>query len=73
MGNDAVDIDFDPDTPLQSDQQLLIHDDGLSVDTAMDCKDSLDRQRYNLPKLEISVLEEEGSKAGSSAQGSMVG
>ena len=72
-GNNAAGIDFDPDTPLESDQQLLIYDDGLSVDTAMDCKDLLNCRCSNLPKLKISVLEEDGPKTGSSAQGFMVG
>mmetsp|Transcript_40513 Transcript_40513/g.73007 ORF Transcript_40513/g.73007 Transcript_40513/m.73007 type:complete len:788 (+) Transcript_40513:331-2694(+) len=68
-GNDGGGIDFDVDTPLEGGQQQPPDDAGLSVDTTKDGYDSasLDRRRSNLADLEISGLDEDGSKAGSAA------
>lgn len=71
-GNGGGDIDFDVDTSGLADGNQLQQpeDAGLSVDTTKDDESarSVDsRRRSNLGDLEISGLDENGSKAGSSA------
>ena len=71
--NGGGDIDFDVDTSgLASGAGAPADDAGLSVggSTKDDESASMDRRRSNLGDLEISGLEEDGSKAGSSAAGS---
>mmetsp|Transcript_13225 Transcript_13225/g.25249 ORF Transcript_13225/g.25249 Transcript_13225/m.25249 type:complete len:790 (+) Transcript_13225:144-2513(+) len=71
FGGDAGSgIDFDVDSTGGA--PPTTEDAGLSVDTTKDGADSasLDRRRSNLGDLEISALEEDGSKAGSASAGS---
>ena len=65
FGGGGGDIDFDVDTSGQ--QPPADADAGLSVDTTKDDQSSLDRRRSNLGDLEISGLEEDGSKTASEA------
>ena len=65
FGGGGGDIDFDVDTSGQ--HPPADADAGLSVDTTKDDHSSLDRRRSNLGDLEISGLEEDGSKTASEA------
>eukprot|EP00581_Thalassiosira_minuscula_P005740 CAMPEP_0183742590 /NCGR_PEP_ID=MMETSP0737-20130205/64779_1 /TAXON_ID=385413 /ORGANISM="Thalassiosira miniscula, Strain CCMP1093" /LENGTH=808 /DNA_ID=CAMNT_0025978177 /DNA_START=204 /DNA_END=2630 /DNA_ORIENTATION=- len=75
-GDGGGGIDFD--TPFAGSEQQPVDDTGISVDTTKDGEDSAsaDRRRSNLGDLEISGLDEDGSKDGSkagSAAGSVQG